>query len=238
MITMSWTLDLIIIAIFAITVFFATKNGFVKTAVSAVSFIVAIVITFCFAGTLADAIKTTSIADKIETATERKIEDVILENSISASELIDGGSEAFNVLLSVSGVEQSELKEFFNSSENRSLEPAKRIAKKISEPIIDTVALIVSVILLYFGTRILLAIVAAVLDKLAKLPILKTSNKLLGVLLGIVLAAVRISLFCFVAGVLIKHADFLGNSYISALDPEKTLLFRFFSNIDIFGFFI
>lgn len=235
---MSWTLDLIIIAIFALTVFFATKNGFVKTAISAVSFIVAIVITFCFAGTLADAIKTTTIADKIEAATEQKIEDVILENSISAVELIDGKSEAFNMLLAVSGVESGELEEFYNSLENKSFTPAKRIAKKLSEPIINTVALIISVILLYFGTKILLAIVASVLDKIAKLPILKTYNKLLGVLLGILLAIVRISLFCFVAGVLIKNADFLGSDYISALNPENTLLFKLFSNLNIFGFFI
>lgn len=235
---MSWTLDLIIIAIFAITVFFAAKNGFVKTAISAVSFIVAILITACFAGTLAGAIKTTAIADKIETATERKIEDVILESSLDAVELVNGKSEAFNVLLSVSRVDQNDLKEFYDSLENKSFDPAKRIAKKVSEPIIDTVALIIAIIVLFFGTRILLSIVSSVLDNVAKLPILKSCNKLLGVLLGILLAVVRISLFCFVVGVLITHADFLGNDYISALDPESTHLFRFFNNINIFGFFL
>ncbi|MBQ9848693.1 MAG: CvpA family protein [Clostridia bacterium] len=235
---MSWTLDIVIIVIFAITMFFAIKNGFIKTAISAASFIVAIGITFCFAGTLADAMVSTPISERIEEATAQKIEDVILESSSDATELLKGSSESFNALISVAGVELYEVDEFFTDSENASLEPAERLAKKISEPIIKTIALIISVVILFFGSRIILAIAASVLDKIAKLPILKSCNKLLGVLLGLALAVVRISLFCFIAGVLIKNAAFLGSDYISALDPDNTLLFKLFQNLDIFGFFI
>ena len=60
---MNFILDLAIIAIIAITIYFAATNGFGKTAISAVSFIVAVALTAMFASPLADYIKETAIGE-------------------------------------------------------------------------------------------------------------------------------------------------------------------------------
>ncbi len=229
---MSWLLDIIIVAIIAVTVYFAAKNGFVKTAISAGSFIIAVALTFCFASPLAEVLKSTSIAEKIETETEEKIETVMLDSSLGIDQLLSGESEAFNTLVAVSGIEISG-RDIKDGSE---LSPTKQIAKLLTPPIVSTIALLLAIIIIYVGARIILAIIAKILDGVMRLPILKTFNKLLGVALGVVLAVLRVCVFCFIVNILINNSAFLGLDFIGAINPENTLLFNLFKNLEIFGF--
>jgi uncharacterized membrane protein required for colicin V production len=233
---MSWTLDIIIILIVSLTVYFAAKNGFVKTAISASSFIIAIVLTAILTTPVAEAIKASPLAATVRNATEDRIEGILLEGSYEISSLIEGESEEFNKLLSVARIDKDDLLEKYVSMDPDKV--AYNLAVEISNPIIDTVAIIVAIIIIYIGTQIILSIVSFILDKVCRLPVLKSCNKLLGIVVGVVLALLRACLFCFVIKILMENADFLGSSFIAGLAPEKTLLFKTFSEIDIFSFFI
>lgn len=235
---MSWFLDIAIALIFGITVFFAAKNGFVKTLISAVSFIVAIIITASFCNPLAEYLKTTPIAETIENATEEKITEFILDGAVGTDALVKGESEEFNALLTVAGIDKAELFKWYTEAIVDTENAESALAKKVAAPIIDIIATAVSIVLLFVGTQILLSILSKVLNLIAKLPVLRSCNTLLGVILGIVLALFRIFLFCFVMRSLIDNADFLGNDFISALNPDNTIIFGKLYNIDIFSFFL
>lgn len=235
---MNFVLDLAIIAIIAITVYFAAKNGFVKTAISAVSFIVAVALTAMFASPLADYIKETAIGETVETATEEAITNALLNTSLGIDGLLDGKSEDFNKLVAVSGMSLEELSTWYESNVVDTNNGESALAARIAEPITDISATAIAIILLFIGSQIVLAIIARVLNLVAKLPIIRTANKALGILLGIVLALLRVCLFCFVMGVLIENATFLNSEFLASLDAEKTTLFKFFSEIDVFSFFI
>ena len=233
---MSWTLDIIIILIVSLTVYFAAKNGFVKTAISASSFIIAIVLTAAFATPVAEVIKESPLSVTVRNATEDRIEGILLEGSYEISSLLEGESEEFNKLLAVARIDKDDLMEKYMSMDPDKV--AYNLAVEISNPIIDTVAIIVAIIIIYIGTQIILSVVSFILDKVCRLPVLKSCNKLLGIVVGVVLALLRACLFCFVIKILMENADFLGSSFIAELAPEKTLLFKTFSEIDIFSFFI
>ena len=233
---MSWTLDIIIILIVSLTVYFAAKNGFVKTAISASSFIIAIALTAAFATPVAELIKASPLSVTVRNATEDRIEGILLEGSYEMSSLLEGESEEFNKLLSVARIDKDDLMEKYVSMDPDKV--AYNLAVEISNPIIDTVAIIVAIIIIYIGTQIILSVVSFILDKVCRLPVLKSCNKLLGIVVGVVLALLRACLFCFVIKILMENADFLGSGFIAELAPEKTLLFKTFSEIDIFSFFI
>ncbi|MBE6692082.1 MAG: CvpA family protein [Ruminococcaceae bacterium] len=236
---MSWTLDIIIVLIAGLTIYFAAKNGFVKTAISASAFIIAIALTAAFATPLAEVIKQTPVGDSIRTATEEKISDILLDGSFDIDNLLDGKSEEFNNLLSLAGIDSENLNDWYEDKVVSGMEEATaRLAEKIAEPIIHTIAMAVAIVAIYIGTRIILMIVAFILDQIFRLPVLNACNKLLGIVVGVVLAAIRVLLFCFIANLIIANADFLGSDFISNLAPEKTLLFKFFNEIDIFSFFM
>ena len=76
---MSWTLDIIIILIVSLTVYFAAKNGFVKTAISASSFIIAILLTAILTTPVAEAIKASPLSVTVRNATEDRIEGILLD---------------------------------------------------------------------------------------------------------------------------------------------------------------
>lgn len=235
---MSIILDIIIVAIIALTVYFAAKNGFVKTAISAVSFILAVALTAMFASPLADFLKETSVAETVESATETAITDVLLETSLGVDGLLEGKSEDFNKLVAVTGMSLDELGDWYHENIADSKKGEAVLASRIAEPITDITATAIAVLILFIGTQLALSIIARALDLVAKLPLLRTANKALGILLGAVLALLRVCLFSFVMGVLIDNSAFLDNGFLSNLDAEKTLLFKFFKDIDIFSFFI
>ena len=226
---MSFLLDIIIIAIIAVTIYFAAKNGFVKTVISAVSFILAVAVTAMFASPFADYLRETTVAETVETAVTETVEEILLENSMELSDLLNGASEEFNTLLNIADIDRNELLK---------AESIENVAKLIADPITDIVAMVAAVIIIFILAQIVLAIAAFFLNKLANLPILRTANKGLGIGLGAVLALFRVFLFCFAMTALIEHADFLGSDFLLGLNPDSTFLFKFFSQIDVFAFFI
>lgn len=235
---MSIILDIAIVLIIALTVYFAYKNGFVKTAVSAVSFVLAIVVTAMFASPVAEFLKQTAVAEAVEQATEAAISDALYETSHGVKGLLEGKSEEFNKLLAVTGQNVHELSDWFDSNASRSEKGESLLAARIAEPITDAVARVIAVVLLFIGTQIAVVIIARALDVVAKLPILRFANKWLGVALGVVLAFFRVTLFCFAMSVLIKSSAFLESDFLAGLNPDNTLIYKFFSEIDIFSFFI
>lgn len=235
---MSWTLDIIIVLIIGLTVFFAAKNGLIKTAISAVACILAIVITASFAEPLAEYMMSTPIADEIEKATETRITDFLLEGSYEVDELIEGKSEEFNTFIRMAGINESDIQKWYAENVVDSETATSQLAKHIAEPIINVTAMILAITVLFVGTQVILSILAFLLDKIARLPVLRTFNKLGGIIVGVVLALIRVCLFCFIMGILIENRDFLASDFITNLKPENTLLFRLFNQIDIFSFFI
>lgn len=235
---MSILLDVIIVAIIALTIYFAFKNGFVKTAISALSFLLAIAVTAAFASPLADFLKETAVAETVEAATEQAITDALAKDPIGINGLLEGKSEEFNNLLTLAQIDRSELAAWYSSNIANAESGEVMLAKRIAAPMVDIIATLIAIIVLYIGTQVILSIAAFILNKIASLPILRTANKGLGLAVGVVLALFRVCLFCFVMNLLIENALFLGNGFISSLNPESTLLFKFFSNIDIFAFFM
>lgn len=234
---MSFLLDLVIIAIIAITVYFAAKNGFVKTSISALSFIVSIALTAAFATPLEHALMNAPFAETVETSVTDMVKDSILDEE-GLRKFVNGESEGLNALLSLAGVEKSDFVDWYNSENTSGEDVLTRAAEFISKPIVTLLAKLAAIIILFIGTQILLAIASFFLNKLANLPILRTANKGLGILLGCVLALFRILMFCFAMNLLIENADFLNSDFLMSLDPQSTFLYKLFSGIDMFAFFM
>ena len=236
---MSFLLDIIIVAIIAVTMFLSARNGFVKTAISAASFILAIIITAAFASPLANALKETSIAGSVKDSTKEIITNVLVAENIGIDDLLDGNSKEFNSLIGIAEIEIEDLRAWYSENIANGESAESIIADRLAEPLTDILATIVALIILYIGTQILLSVAGFFLNKLAKLPILKTANKGLGIALGVVLSLFRVCFFCFLVGAIIENAAIFPNrEFIEAINPDNTLLFNIFSKIDIYAFFL
>ena len=234
---MNWLLDIAVLAIIGLTMFFAVKNGFIKTLISTLSFAICILVTVLFVSPLSNALQKTGIAEKVNQTTAENISHYIFDGSLGGVEdLLDGKSEGFNTLLKIAGTDKDAVKSWYAQNVGAGEDGSYKLAEKISSPIVSVLSTLVAVIILFFGTKLILFFISRLLDGFARLPVLKSFNQLFGVLLGIVLAAVRVALFCFAIKILTENSQFIGSDFISKLDPEKTVLFKFFYRFDLFGF--
>ena len=239
---MNAVLDIIIVIIAALTVYFAYKRGFIKTVLSASSFLISIVLTVLLLSPVKNALMQSSLADNVRARVENEINEIIDARGAKNVEVLaekDADTSEFATMLEKIGLSQDDLRVKFNEwkAENDVQERLKEnLIKYISDPVVDAIVTVVSIALIFFGSIILLKITSYVLDKVSKLPILKTANKLLGVAMGVVLAIVRIYLFVILVKLLIPNGNALGIDMLTSINPEKTLLFKLFYDFNIFQF--
>ena len=153
-------IDLIIIAIIALSVFLGYRKGLISLAIGLCAFLIAIIITLIIYKPIANL-----IIDN--TGLDESIQNTILEK---ANETVDGATENVNV----------EIVE--NGAENIKEEMLPEAARDLSINIIN----IAVIIILYLILRIVLKIVTALVNLVAELPILKQFNKLGGIIYGLI----------------------------------------------------
>ncbi len=231
---MSWLLDIAIVAIITYTIWSAVNKGFVRTMLSAGSFLLALILTAVLASPVAEAFKKTSVAEKIIDSIEETIADEIDESTNGVDSLFEGESDTFNSLAKTANLDMDYWEAEYQANSEKI---ERRLAEKIAAPIIDTIAMIIAIVVVFVISQILLSLLAGILDKIFRLPILKTFNKGFGAILGVILALIRVCLFCFAASIIIQIGSLLGNDFFESLSVEKTVLFEFFSKINIFSLF-
>ena len=230
---MSAILDILIVVIIGVTILFAVKNGFVKTVLSAASFLIALVVAFLFVSPVRDAFLESGMAVKVRSAVDESITSFVTGASAEQEELPE-----FLTKLEFIGIDRAELEEKWNDWRTENTETLKNeLVGSVSEPVLRAVATFTAFVLLYLGSVLVLRLAAYLLDKLTDLPILRQANKLLGLVAGVVLALLRVWLFCAVVQLLLPCADTLGLGIVSHIDPANTFLFKFFYENNFFSLF-
>ena len=175
---MNIVVDVVIVAIIALSTLLAYRKGLISLAIGLVSFIVALVLTLILYRPIASIIiNYTSIDDMIANSIYADSSDSIDQNAENAEYLID---QAKNNLLP---------------------EAAHNLANNI---ITGIVALV-----LFVAIQIILRLIKALANLIAKLPILSQINKAGGVVYGLL------------RGVLIIYVVMLLTSISAEIDPEN-----------------
>ena len=169
---MSIVVDLIILAILAICIFFGYKNGLTKSIIKILSFIIAVIIAAIFF---------------------KPVSNLIIENT----EIDDNIKQAIVNLVSKDVEENGEIKEdtnlpqamvnYINDSVKDAVEETKTtIINNAAENIAITAINVASAVGLFIITRIILLIVTALTDILTNLPVIKQFDKTGGIIYGII----------------------------------------------------
>lgn len=236
---MNILLDLIIVIIAGITIFLAAKRGFVKTFISAVSSLLALVMVMLFTVPLADALAETAAAAAIRESTAGFIDELV-QNSKSEDSLslVQDTSGKLYGVLETAGIDLGEFSDWLEESTGQSEDTfRKNLVEYISGPVATLVMRAIAMLILYFGTSILLKIVGMLLTGVIEhIPFVRGANHVMGMVLGVVLALVRVFIFCAIVGIFINTASLTGLTFFEQIDPAETYLFRLFDAIQILQF--
>lgn len=205
--TIAIIIDLIIVAIIALSTFIGYKQGLIKVAVKLVATLIAIIIAVTLYKPIsALIINNTNIDEQIQSSITNKL---IPEGSSETDELSVNTDSLSDLIVS--------------SSENT--------VNSISEVISIKLIQLIVMILLYIIVKILLKFITLLADLIAKLPILNQINKLggtiYGVLKGLVLVFAAFAIISLIAPLIGENfMASINQSYIGSLMYNNNLLLK------------
>ena len=236
---MSAVLDIIIAVIIGLSVFFGAKNGFVKTAISMGSIIVAVIVVALFASKLQGVFLESTAADRVREEINQRLADMVSASDKNYNPDEVKESSDFEKFLDIVGIDSREFEEKYNTwKENQTDKLRDEMVNFVSEPLVKTIALLLSFIILFFGTIIVLKFAAIILDRIVSIPGLKQANTLLGIILGAVLALVKGSIFVFMIKLILPYLQAKDLPLLSRINPDSTILFKWFEKIDIISWLL
>lgn len=224
---MSIVLDIVVVAIFVIFISLGIKNGFIKTLVSLLGFIIALVLALMIANKGAFAIYDGLISDIVKNS---------ISNAISATTGNDVESIVVNIpefFLDAAKALGYDIKELVMGNLGETLEIsaeaiAEAISRDIARPIIANIIRIVLFLVSFFVIKLLIGWIGRVLNFVDKIPVLNKFNKLLGGVIGAFKALAVVYLVCYLV-VLIAGLSIEGVLGISNSAIENTKLFSIFA---------
>ena len=232
-------LDVVSVVILVVCIWSAARRGFVKTIIGFVGTLLAVAAAAIFGPAAASVIRVRLVGPFFE----RTVGDYLMTYMSGVGESAEAFAEQFNQLLAEMpevleaylrrfSVSPEEVRQSFEAS---SLESAKDAAvSAISTPLSQAVSNALGFLLVFVAALLLIKLLTVLLDTAAKLPLLRSVNKGLGVALGAVQGVLMVLVF---AGVMTHLAPFLENYMTTAFDANtisSTLVFKYFYELSPF----
>ena len=203
-------LDIIILAIMAISIFLGYKRGLVKVAVKLCAFLIAIIVTLVFYKPVSNV-----IIDK--TQLNEKIESIIIENG--TKELEESNKEEQKNIL-------ENMQEYVDNTVTQTQnEIVKNAAKEISIRLINILVIVV----LFIATRLILILLVLISDLITSIPIIKQFNELGGVLYGIIRGLAIIYAILAILFLIVSMSP--NNAILTSIDSSIITKFMYENNI-------
>lgn len=233
---MGLLIDLILILIFAFTVIFYTYKGFIKSCFGLCKYIIAFALSYLFAPTLSKMIFNSFMYDNINESVYKWMSDILsnAESQLNIQDFINEFPEFITKLLEHIGVSLSSYAESYGNAPLTE-ETLKNISTWVSNPIAEFLSMALAYVSIFILSVIILTVLVFILDKIFKLPVLKQLNKTLGCIFGIICAIINVMAACAVITIILNIVGVKNPECIPELIEEKTLVFQFINNINIFS---
>jgi uncharacterized membrane protein required for colicin V production len=180
-------IDIILIAIVALSIWNGAKRGFVRSVMNMITFITAFLCGWYFYPPLAVIYNDNFLLGKISTDIYNAINSIISNGaeSINLSRLFADKPDAFLEITKRYSADINTLEKYFNAQVNAGANNITAdISARIAEPVATGLSKVLAFLTIFFGIVILLKIVTLILDLVFKLPVLNVFNHVAGFILG------------------------------------------------------
>ena len=185
---MAYVLDIAVILIFGLMVYFGHRDGFIKTVAGMIAFVVALVLSTLLAGPVSDLAYDKLVEPPVVTALEESVGDDSLaaDSLTTAIEKMPGFVKS---QLATQGIHDGgDLLQYVNNAE-KGESAVGSVMSKVIEPVTVPVLKALCSLILFFLFQLIISLILKLLNVLAKLPVLKQANKTLGIVAGVVQGA-------------------------------------------------
>lgn len=204
-------LDIILIALIALSIFLGYRKGLIKVAVKLFAFIIAVVVTLVLYKPVSNL-----IIEKTEL--DEKIENVIIENGTQEIQENDGEVKEDGFIAYM----QDYVGDTVAKTQN---EIVANVAEVVSVKAINLLAIIG----IFVVTRLALILLTLISDIITKLPIIKQFNKLGGTIYGVLRGLLLVYFILSIAFLIVSATG--NNTIITLVDSSIVTKFMYTNNI-------
>ena len=231
----SFILDGVLIAICAFVLFFSVKRGFVRTILSIVSSVAAILLSVVFTPTVSEFLYNKFLLNSITSGISGTVASLAgTDDGHGVVKLFEEMPDAFENILTRYNVSEATAASMLEGAKNGT-ENAASISEKIAAPVASTISNALGFIICFVAAMIVLKIIIAVVDNFFRLPILNSANKAAGIILGVVLVFVILSVYSSVAVQLVDALGSVSPDLFGKNAIDGTIIVKFFSEHNVFG---
>lgn len=230
---MSLIID-VLLAVIAVSALVAGyKNGLVKTVLSLVRSIVAVLVAYAFTPYLAPVFYDSFILERIANGIEKTVGS--LSKTADGNDfirLIEEAPKVFTQMLEKYGIELESLESHVSTMSETGNAAVKSVSQFISAPVATVIANSLAFIIIFVAAFIILFLVSKLIEIVFKAPILKTADKLAGLLLGALNAAVVLWVLSIVITYAVTALGAIAPDWFGASVVEDSVILRFFSEVN------
>ena len=232
---MSLVFDLVILAVCVTAIVLGAKRGFIKSVMGVCTLIAALCLAYAFTPTLAGYIRTSaplvniseSIGDTIKSLSRTE------EGGYNLEKMFDDMPDAFQQILHRYGADEHELAGEIVTEEAATEAVVDALAKDIADPVVNVISRVVAFLAIFVAAVVVLKLLTLLLDLLFQLPVLKTANTMLGLVVGIVIAFFWIMVLCPLSITLIRALSSISPDLFNESVIENSVILSIFENNNI-----
>lgn len=240
---MSLVFDLIILAVCVISIVLGAKRGFIKSVMGVCTLIAALCLAYAFTPVVSDSIRSTdamknvseSIGDTIKSLSHTD------EGGYDLEKMFSDMPDAFRQILDRYNTDDSTLAETVVPEASAPESAVDMLADAIAEPVVRAISDVAAFLLIFVASVAALKLLTWLLDLLFQLPVLKTANTMLGLLVGVVIALFWAWVLCPLSVTLIRAMSSISPDLFNESVIENSVILSFFADNkigDILGYLI
>jgi uncharacterized membrane protein required for colicin V production len=231
---MSLLLDILVIAVFAFSLYTGIKKGFIRSIMGIVVAVLAVIgavkMSPPMANYLHDKYIDKLVAEQVAGSLDELIADV---ESIDLKKLFEDKPQAFTDILDTFGVDFDELKSYYEKDLGGRDDSEEAVSQYIAEPLAMTLSRAAAFAILFFGILLILTVAVLLIDLVVKLPILNGANKFLGAVFGAAMGLATAWGLSMVFCALMPHLAVIYEGVVPTSVIENTVVVKFLGSLDI-----
>ena len=233
---MKYFLDLSLLLLIVLTVALCWKRGFVRSVFGTAKNLLAIILTYAFGSVASGLISQYLLTEKVTAYVRGRL----LAMFEAGAETFDLSGVADNLpswvgtILEKIGKDPASLIGTLGDVTNADMATLDSLAEKLAAPITKALSDFLGYTIVFLVSLLALTIVAALLGKLAELPVIRDVDHVLGLLLGVLCAILYASAYSLLAFAIFSVIEGVRPDFAFHEAYEQTILFQRVYGINLF----
>jgi uncharacterized membrane protein required for colicin V production len=235
---MQYFLDISLIAIVLVTVLVYWHRGLIRSLMGAAKTVMAIILTYCFGDAARDWLYSYQIQPAVRDFVHQRLEQLAGEGreTYDLSSVLDTVPSWMQSLLQLFHVDIEALETKYAAVTDGSYAQLEEFCVSVSDPVVSFVSAALGYAGVFLVALLLMSVLAFLLGKLADLPVIRTCDRALGLILGLLCAVLFSSLYVLLLYTLLGWWEVTHPQILFSEGFDKTWLFQYAYQFNLFRF--